>query len=183
MPHLSKGIVQVYTGNGKGKTTSAIGLAVRARGSSLNVALLQFLKSYPSGELKSLKKLGVYVKQYGRPCPALPSGEPDPSCLAPVPDKDKHWALEGLKEARKTIMSGQYDLVILDELNVAVHMGYISIDDVLSLIKEKPKQVELVITGRKAKEELINAADLVTEMREIKHSYQKGMRARRGIEY
>ncbi len=172
---LKRGCVQVYTGDGKGKTTAALGLALRAAGAGLRVFIAQFMKSRDCGELHAFEKLSdqIAIKQYGRE--GFIHGEPD--------EEDIRAAREGLEEARLAIQSGDYDLVILDEANVAVHFELFSIDDLLAAIDERPEHVELVITGRKAHPRLIERADLVTEMREVKHYYQDGLSARRGIEY
>ncbi len=167
--------VQVYTGDGKGKTTAALGLALRAAGAGLHVFIAQFMKGRDCGELHALEKLGdhVTIKQYGRE--GFIHGEPD--------EEDVKAAQVGLEEARAAMQSGDYELVILDEANVAVHFGLFSVDDLLAVIDERPEHVELVITGRKAPPRLLEGADLVTEMREVKHYYQDGLDARRGIEY
>ena len=172
---LSKGYVHIYTGEGKGKTTAAIGLALRAAGAGMKVFIVQFLKGKVSSEFLLLANLSdsIVFAHYGRDC--LIKDKPT--------EKDKTLALRGLKEARKAIVSGKYDLVILDEANVAVLFNLISVDDLLELIKNKPEHVELVFTGRKADPKLIEAADLVTEMKEIKHYYTQGVLARDGIEH
>ena len=170
-----RGCVQVYTGDGKGKTTAAFGLALRAAGAGLRVFIAQFMKGRDCGELHTFEKLSdqIAIKQYGRE--GFIHGEPD--------EEDIRAAREGLEEAILAIQSGDYDLVILDEANVAVDFELFSIDDLLAAIDERPEHVELVITGRKAHPRLIERADLVTEMREVKHYYQDGLGARRGIEY
>ncbi len=170
-----KGCVQVYTGDGKGKTTAAFGLALRAAGAGLRVFIAQFMKARDCGELHAFEKLSdqIAIKQYGRE--GFIHGKPG--------EDDIKAAREGLEEAMLAIQSGDYDIVILDEANVAVDFGLFSIDDLLAAIDERPEDVELVITGRKAHPRLIERADLVTEMREVKHYYQDGLAARRGIEY
>jgi cob(I)alamin adenosyltransferase len=169
-----KGYVQVYTGDGKGKTTAALGLALRAAGAGLKVFIAQFAKGMEYSELKTLKRLSdsIVVKQYGRDC--FIYREPK--------EEDKKLAQEGLKEVREAIASGQYQVVILDEANIATYFSLFSVDDLLSLIQNKPEEVEIIITGRKADPRIIAVADLVTEMKEIKHYYQKGVKAREGIE-
>ncbi len=169
-----KGYIQVYTGNGKGKTTAAIGLAIRAAGAGMKVFFAQFLKKGEYSEHKALSRFSdlIKVKQYGRG--HLLSGKPE--------EEDIRLAKEGLKEVKKIMSSGEYDVVILDEANVAVHFGLLSEDDLLELIRSKPSEVELVITGRYAKKRIIDEADLVTEMKEVKHYYKKGVLARKGIE-
>ncbi len=171
---LDKGYVHIYTGDGKGKTTAAIGLALRAAGAGMKVFIAQFLKGKPSSEFIPLAKLSdsITFAQYGRDC--LIKDKPT--------EEDKASAQHGLAESRQAIMSGRYDLVIMDEANIAVWFNLISVDDLLDLIKKKPAHVELVITGRKADPRLIEAADLVTEMKEIKHYYTQGIPARYGIE-
>ena len=171
---MKKGYVQVYTGDGKGKTTAAIGLAVRAVGAGLNVFIGQFVKGMHYSELKSLERFSpeIEVKQYGRP-----------SFVHSKPvDEDFAVARAGYEEIKEIIKSGQYDLVILDEANIAVHFKLLSVEDLLTLINMKPESVELVFTGRKADPRLVEKADLVTEMRNVKHYYTKGVLARKGIE-
>ncbi len=170
-----KRYVQVYTGNGKGKTTAAFGLALRAAGAGFKVYIGQFMKGKkPYSEHQVLAKLSdaITVEQYGRGC--LIRGTPEP--------KDVQAAQKGLQVAREVMLSGKYQVIILDEANVAVHLNLISAEDLLDLIRAKPEEVELVITGRYADPKIVEAADLVTEMREVKHYYQKGVRARKGIE-
>jgi cob(I)alamin adenosyltransferase len=171
---LDKGYVHIYTGDGKGKTTAALGLALRAAGAGMKVFIAQFLKGKPSSEFIPLAKLSdsITFAQYGRDC--LIKDKPT--------EEDKDLALRGIKEAREAIVSGKYDLIILDEVIVAVLFDLLSLDDLLDLIKKKPDHVELVFTGRKAHPKLIEAADLVTEMKEIKHYYTQGVLARAGIE-
>jgi cob(I)alamin adenosyltransferase len=169
------GYVQVYTGNGKGKTTAALGLAIRAAGAGLTVFIAQFCKGLDYSELKSLQLLkdNIQIKQYGK-CSFI-HGEP---C-----EEDKRLAMEGLEASKEAIKSGKYDVIILDEVNVAIHFNLISIDDLLEIVDNKPEDIELIITGRHAKKELIKKSDLVTRMCEIKHYYRKGIKARRGIEH
>jgi cob(I)alamin adenosyltransferase len=169
-----KGYVQVYTGNGKGKTTAAIGLAVRAAGAGLKVFIAQFCKGFDYSELKALRlfKDSIKVKQYGKR--TFIHGRPG--------EADKKFAMEGLIASKEAIKSGKYDVIILDEANIAVHFNLLSIDDLLDIIDSKPEDVELVITGRHARKELIKKADLVTRMCEIKHYYRQDVKARKGIE-
>ncbi len=171
---MKKGYVQVYTGNGKGKTTAAIGLSIRAVGAGLKVFIGQFVKGMHYSELDSLRKYEgfITVKQFGRDCFIFHDPRPE----------DIQCACDGLREAREIVMGGEYDLVVLDEINIALFYKLFSVEDVLDIIKNKPSHVELVLTGRYAPEEIIEAADLVTEMREIKHYYQQGVNARTGIE-
>ncbi len=168
------GYVQVYTGDGKGKTTAALGLALRAVGAGLRVFIAQFVKGAEYSEITAMRQFlpMVTVKQYGRGC--FIKGKPDA--------EDVRLAQSGLAEIREIMKSGNYDLVILDEANIATYFNLITVADLLDLIREKPESVELVITGRKAASEIIEAADLVTEMQEIKHYYQRGVTARLGIE-
>ena len=175
MSPLNEGFVQVYTGDGKGKTTAALGLVLRALGQGLHPAVLQFMKSDPSwGEIVTLRKLGVRVQQCGLEHWVL-KGEASKEDLAA--------AAAGFDEAKALVESGEYDLVILDELVTAVFFELVPLDRVLALMARKPAAVELVITGRRAPEELIAAADLATEMRPLKHYYDAGVQARPGIEF
>ena len=169
-----KGFIQVYTGDGKGKTTAALGLAVRAAGAGLRVFIAQFMKGREYSELKALERFRdlITVKQYG-----LRSFiEDKPS------DDDIRCAAEGLREVREALTSGAYDLVILDEANMAVHFGLFTVDQLLDVMEAKPGHVELVITGRCSDPRIIEKADLVTEMVEVKHYYSRGVKARKGIE-
>ncbi len=170
---VEKGYTHIYTGNGKGKTTAAIGLTIRALGAGLKVLFLQFVKGQRYSEHKSLSQFrNLTVKQFGRE--GFIHSKPE--------EEDKRLAKEGYEFAKKAIISGEYDLVVLDEANIAVFFGLFSEDDLINLIKNKPDGVELVITGRYATEKVMEAADLVTEMREIKHYYKNGVLARVGIE-
>lgn len=175
MTAAREGFVQVYTGNGEGKTTAALGLVMRALGQGLRPAVVQLMKSDPSwGEIVSLKKLGVPVEQCGLGHWVM-KGEASREDLAA--------AAQGLAKARALVESGEYDLVVLDELVTALFFELVTLDAVLAMIAAKPPTVELVITGRGAPEELIAAADLVTEMRLVKHYYEGGVAARPGIEF
>ncbi|MDP2661887.1 MAG: cob(I)yrinic acid a,c-diamide adenosyltransferase [Dehalococcoidia bacterium] len=173
---FEQGLVQVYTGDGKGKSTAAFGLALRATGRGLKVKIVQFLKGDTRyGEIIAIKTFPtVDVVQFGSPEFVNP--------LHPR-EEDRQMAQDAYDHARQALLSGQFDLVIIDEINVAAKLGLISVDDILNLIKEKPKQVELVLTGRDADPRVIEAADLVTQMTLIKHPYEKGISARYGIEY
>ena len=172
--HLKRGYVQVYTGSGKGKTTAAMGLALRAAGAGLKVFMGQFLKAAPCGERRALRRFrgNVTVKTYGRRC--FVRGTPS--------DADVQAAAAGLKHAESALVSGKYDVVILDEVCVAVRLGLLAVGAVLSVVDRKPVGVELVLTGRNAHRRIIERADLVTEMRQVKHYYARGVKARRGIE-
>jgi cob(I)alamin adenosyltransferase len=175
MTRLTEGYVQIYTGDGKGKTTAALGLVMRAVGQGLRVIVVQFMKSNPNwGEVVSLTKLGVPVQQCGLDHWVL-KGE--------ASEEDLAAAAAGFAKARALVGSGDYDLVVLDELITAVFFELIPADDVLAMMAAKPVAVELVMTGRRAPEELVAAADLVTEMRPLKHYYDAGVAARPGIEY
>jgi cob(I)alamin adenosyltransferase len=173
---LEKGFIQVYTGNGKGKTTAALGLALRAAGREMRVCMIQFLKGGGQyGEHLAAEKLAPYLT-------IIQTGTND-WCRKNNPSpEDVRLAREALTLAEETLTQGRYDLVILDEINNAVHYNLVSVDDVLHLIEQKPSRVELVLTGRNAHERIMAAADLVTEMREIKHYYKAGVSARIGIE-
>jgi cob(I)alamin adenosyltransferase len=172
-----QGLVIVHTGTGKGKTTAALGLALRAVGQGLRVTMLQFIKgTWKYGELKAPQFLpGFEIRPMGRGFVGLGDEKPTPEDVA--------LARETFATGRQMVLSGEYDMVILDEVNYAVDKGLLDIGDVLHLIREKPNKVHLVLTGRNAAPEVIEAADLVTEMREIKHPYQAGIKAQRGIEF
>jgi cob(I)alamin adenosyltransferase len=169
-----KGYTQVYTGNGKGKTTAAIGLAIRAAGAGLNVFIAQFIKMGDYSEIKALKRFSdlITIEQFGRGRFAN---------RKPAPD-DIKAAQKGLERVRALMASDKYDIVIMEEANVAVKLGLLTVQDLLKIIINKPSDKELVITGRGASPRLIENADLVTEMKPIKHYYQKGVPARIGIE-
>ena len=168
-----KGMVHVYTGTGKGKTTSALGLAIRAVGAGMKVYIGQFVKGMKYSELNCLEKIdNIEVKQYGLDC--FIHEEPS--------EEDIASARQGLEEMKNILQSGDYDLVILDEANIATYYNLFSVDELIEAIDSKAKDVEVVITGRKADDKIIDYADLVTEMKEIKHYYQNGITARKGIE-
>jgi len=169
-----KGYIQVYTGNGKGKTTAAIGLAIRAAGAGLKVFIAQFIKMGEYSEINALKRFSdlITIEQYG--LGLFTKGKPSP--------EDIQAARKGLERIEKIIDLRKYHVIILEEANVAVSYGLFSVKDLLKIIDKKPDDVEIVITGRDARPEIIERADLVTEMKEIKHYYQKGVRARVGIE-
>lgn len=168
------GYVQVYTGNGKGKTTAAIGLAIRALGAGWQVFFAQFLKAGEYSEHKALARFSdnLTIKTYGRN--VFIRGEPN--------DEDRRLAQAAYKEIVEAVTSGRYRLVVLDEGNVAVHYDLITVDQILDLIEMRAGGVELLITGRYAHSRLIDRADLVTEMQEVKHYYDKGITARVGVE-
>lgn len=174
---LKEGLIQVYTGNGKGKTTAALGLALRAIGHDLRVIIIQFMKGSKNyGEVKAINKYlpQIKIEQFGL---TTFVNKNNPS------KEDIKLAQKGLKRARRAILSQLYDLVILDEINVAMHFKLIPVDDVLQLIEDKPLKVELVLTGRYIPEEIIEKADLVSEVKEIKHWFKEGVDTRKGIEY
>ena len=169
-------MVHVYTGDGKGKTTAALGLALRAMGHGLKVYLIQFMKGDPEyGELRAGRRLdGLTIRQFGR-TDFVDRDHPA--------EEDLALARQGLEHAREIMAAGRCDLMILDEINVALDFGLVPVKSVLELIESKPHDMELVLTGRSAPRPIIQAADLVTEMREIKHYYQQGRTARDGIEH
>ncbi len=173
---LARGLIQVYTGNGKGKTTAALGLALRASGHGLRVLIIQFMKGWPNyGELRAVKHLpGVELRQFGR-AEFVDRNNPDPA--------DVRMAQDALQAAAEAMARDECDILILDEVNVALDFGLITLDEVLRLLDAKPPTMELVLTGRSAHPELIRRADLVTEMLDIKHPFAEGVQARRGIEY
>jgi cob(I)alamin adenosyltransferase len=169
-----KGYIQVYTGEGKGKTTAAVGLAIRAAGAGLKVFIVQFIKMGEYSEIKALKRFEdlITVEQFGRG--RFIKGKPSP--------EDIKAAQKGLEKTRAILSSGKLNVVIMEEANVAVKIGLFSVQDILKIMAVKPQDVELVITGRGADSRIIEKADLVTEMKEIKHYFQKGVAARVGIE-
>jgi cob(I)alamin adenosyltransferase len=169
-----KGYVHVYTGNGKGKTTAMLGLALRATGAGFNIYIGQFLKGSEYNEIKALKMYlpSITVEQYNKDY-----------MLGQLSDSSVHDAQEGLKRAKEAMLCGKYNLVMLDEINVAVLLGLIDEEDVLDLIESKPGNVELVLTGRYVTPQIVAAADLVSEIRDIKHYYNEGVPAREGIEF
>ena len=168
-----RGLIIVHTGDGKGKTTAALGLAIRAFGSGLKVLILQFIKGQRrSGELEALNALGIEVRQLGLGFITQDNF-----------DEQRQSARTALELAQGEILSGTWDLIVLDEINYAVKFGLLDAADVLGLIKIRPPQMHLVFTGRDALAELIDAADLVTEMKLIKHPFQKGIAAQAGIEF
>ncbi|MBI5904432.1 MAG: cob(I)yrinic acid a,c-diamide adenosyltransferase [Deltaproteobacteria bacterium] len=173
---IGKGYVQVYTGNGKGKTTASLGLAVRAAGHGLKVAILQFMKGWIDyGELEGVRRLApqVEIVQAGRDT-FVNRRNPDP--------EDVRLAKQGWEKAKRIIEGRQADILVLDEINCAMDFGLIPVGEVLEALRRKPDGMELILTGRGAPPEILEAADLVTEMREIKHYYKAGVDARVGIE-
>lgn len=169
-----RGYTQVYTGNGKGKTTAAIGLAIRAAGAGLNVFIIQFIKMGDYSEIKALKRYSdhITVEQFG--LGRFADGKPKP--------EDIEAAQKGLERVKAVMATNQYDVFIMEEANVAVKLGLFAVQDLLNIIINKPPDKELVITGRGASPRIIESADLVTEMKPVKHYFQKGVPARVGIE-
>ena len=172
---MEKGYIHVYTGNGKGKTTSAIGLGIRASGAGYKVHMLQFMKGRKYSELITIDNVKNFsYSQHGR----------DEFVNKKNPEQiDIDLAKEGFEHAKKLVKSEKYDMIILDEINVAVDYNLLKLNDLLDLIEYKPKGLELVLTGRYADKEFIKIADYVTEMLEIKHPYQQGIEARKGCDF
>jgi cob(I)alamin adenosyltransferase len=175
-PPLRKGLVQLFTGDGKGKTSAAIGAVVRALGHGLRVYMALFMKGdYPYGERKILSGLsGVTLESFGT------RQFIDPDNIKP---EEIEQAKRALAAARQAMLSGEYDLVVLDEVNLAVAFNLLRVNEVLALIEAKPEGVELILTGRQADRELVRVADLVTECLKIKHPYDSGVGGREGFEY
>jgi cob(I)alamin adenosyltransferase len=175
-----KGLVIVLTGDGKGKTTSALGMALRASGHQKKVLIIQFIKNYKSyGELKFVKKfpgVNIEIKTFGKGYVGI-RGDKKPR------EAHSQAAQKAFAYAQEVINSKKYFLVILDEINIALNLKLLKVDDVLKFLKSKPKDLHLVLTGRGAPKKVIQAADLVTEMKEIKHPYKKGILAQKGIEF
>jgi cob(I)alamin adenosyltransferase len=173
-----RGLIIVNTGPGKGKTTAAMGTGLRAVGSGMKVVMLQFLKgSWHYGELDAVKAFGdnFVMKQMGRGFVKVGGAETDP--------EDVRMVEEAWREAEQAIMSGQWDLVILDEINYAISYGMLDPMKVVELLKRRPEMVHVILTGRNAHPTIVELADTVTEMRQVKHAYEKGVLAQRGIEY
>ena len=169
-----KGLVIVHTGNGKGKTTAALGLAFRALGHGFRVLMVQFIKgSWKYGELESARKFDNFDLR--------PMGRGFVSTNGQVPDEDRQAARDALSYAHAHL--GDYDVIILDEIIYAIGFGLVTEEEVLGLLDEKPERLHLILTGRNAPARIVERADLVTEMREIKHPYQRGIKAQRGIEF
>ena len=169
-----KRYIQVYTGDGKGKTTAALGLSIRAAGHGLKTYIGQFMKGQHYGELTALRDNPcITIEQYG-----------DVQCIHrdQVTQKNIDQAEQGLTKARNAMLSGQYDIVILDEINVTVWFGLLTVEQVLEFLDKRPESVELILTGRNAPQEFIQYADLVSEIKEVKHYYNQGILARDGIE-
>jgi len=183
---LSRGYVQVYTGDGKGKTTAALGLALRASGYGMRTYIGQFMKGQHYGELDALRDYGAGASGAGTsPAPTITIEQyGDVRCIRREEVTSEHvaQARRGLERAREAMLSGQYDIVVLDEVNVTIWFGLLTVEEVLAFLDQRPEHVEVILTGRRAPQELIERADLVTEMREVKHYYQQGVMARKGIE-
>ncbi|MFW6112901.1 MAG: cob(I)yrinic acid a,c-diamide adenosyltransferase [Thermodesulfobacteriota bacterium] len=174
--HLKQGLIQVYTGDGKGKTTCALGLALRAVGQGFKVFMIQFLKTDKTGEAEAARRLApdFTIRSFGIPgFPRLT--DPDPEVL--------EAALQAFNLARQVILAGDHDLVILDEVNLSLTYGLVSLTEMLEVLRQRPEHVEVVLTGRAAPPELVDLADLVTEMQPVKHYFEAGIKARRGIEW
>jgi cob(I)alamin adenosyltransferase len=178
MSELRRGLIIVNTGPGKGKTTAAMGTGLRAVGCGMKVLMLQFLKgSWHYGELDAVQAFGgnFVIKQLGRGFVKVGGAETDPEDLRMV---EEAWA-----ESAAAILSGEWDLVILDEINYAISYGMLEPEKVAEVLRRKPEQVHVILTGRNAHPTIVELADTVTEMRQVKHAYEKGVMAQRGIEY
>jgi cob(I)alamin adenosyltransferase len=170
-----QGYIQIYTGNGKGKTTAAFGLSLRAVGAGKKVFFAQFVKGKTYSEIEAVAQFlpDITIRQYGRGCFI----RKDPT------QEDIEAALTGLAEVSEIIQSGRYDIVVLDEANIALHYQLFTVEQLMVVLRQKQPETELIITGRYAPQKLMDMADLVTEMKEIKHYYQSGVQARKGIEF
>ena len=170
-----KGYIQIYTGDGKGKTTAAIGLSVRAVGAGKKVFFAQFVKGQIYSEVKAILQYlpNIIIKQYGLDCFIYHKPK----------QEDIDAARKGFEEVSEIVLSGKYDVVVLDEANIAIYYQLFSVEELIEVLKRKPEQTEIIITGRNAPVELIEFADLVTEMKEIKHYYTQGIQARVGVEF
>lgn len=176
---MESGLVIVYTGKGKGKTTAALGMALRAIGHNYKICMIQFIKgSWHYGEMSSSKKLEPEFE-------LTAVGKGFVGILDDKTPKEIHQkiAKEAIEIAKEKIISEKYNIIILDEINYAVNLGLVELADVLDLIKNKPQGITLVLTGNHVKQEIVDAADLVTEMKEIKHPFQRGIRAKKGIDF
>jgi cob(I)alamin adenosyltransferase len=178
MADVRRGLIIVNTGPGKGKTTAAMGTALRAVGQGMRVLMLQFLKgSWHYGELDAVQPFGdkFVMKQMGRGFVKVGGADTDP--------EDVRMVEEAWNEAERAVMSGKWDLVILDEINYAISYGMLDPAKVVSALRQKPEMVHVILTGRNAHPTIVDLADTVTEMRQVKHAYEKGVMAQRGIEY
>ena len=178
MTVLKNGLIIVFTGNGKGKTTAAMGQALRAVGQGMKVLMLQFIKgTWDYGELVSIKKLNpdFVIRPLGKGFIRSKSKLNDKEAIENI---NQSW-----EQAEKEILSDTYDMVILDEINYVIDFGLLPVEKILSLLEKRPERLHIVLTGRNAHEKVIETADLVTEMKEIKHQYSKGIKAQKGIEF
>lgn len=178
MKKIKKGLVQIYTGEGKGKTTAAVGLACRARGHNFKVCYIYFHKSAGNrnyGEHKILKKMGVDVFGFARQCPRFRKNA--------IPAEIRGECLEGVKFIKKIYEENNYDILILDEINISCREGFLKAPEILDIIKSRPGNMELILTGRGASKKILENADLVSEIKNVKHPYKKGIKSRKGIEY
>jgi cob(I)alamin adenosyltransferase len=176
-PRPFQGLIQVYTGNGKGKSTAALGLALRAAGHGMRTYIGQFLKGQPTGEIEAAKRLAplLVIEQFGRKeFIRVTEGGPD--------DEDVERARRGLRRCLESMLSGEFRIVVLDEVNTAVYFKILTEQDVLDFLAKKPADVEVLLTGRYAPPSLVEKADLVTEMKDVKHYGDSGVKAREGIE-
>ena len=175
MNGFERGTIQLYTGDGKGKTTASLGAALRATGHGKRVAMIQFMKGRLYGELEAAKSIkGFTIEQYGRD-EFVDSANPDPI--------DRDLAAGGWRRAGELVREKGLDMLILDEINIAVAYGLVDLEAALSFMRAKPERLELILTGRYAPREMMDLADTVTEMKEIRHHYGRGVAARKGIEY
>lgn len=170
-----KGYIQIYTGNGKGKTTAALGLSLRAAGAGKKVFFAQFVKGQVCSEIEAVQRslLSITIKQYGLDCFIVNTPK----------QEDIDRACKGFQEVSQIIVSGKYDIVVLDEASIAIYYNLFTVEELIDVLKKKPDETEIIITGRYAPIELVEMADLVTEMQEIKHYYSQGVGARVGIEF
>jgi cob(I)alamin adenosyltransferase len=179
MKKKNKGLVIVYTGDGKGKTTAALGMALRAAGHGKKILIVQFIKNFKNyGELKFVKKYncGIQIKSIGKGYVKI-RGDKFPF------EEHVKAAKQALKFAKEKILSKEYDIIVLDEINIALDKKLLTIKEVTELLQQKPPSLHLVLTGRNAPKKLLQLADLVSEVKEIKHPYKKGISAQKGMEY
>jgi cob(I)alamin adenosyltransferase len=177
-----KGLVIINTGNGKGKTTAALGLVLRAVGHRMRIMIVQFIKgNFRYGELRSIRRLApnVELSPRGRGCITIVCGRPSKASE----EEHRQAALEAFHYAKEVIQSNRYDIVVLDEITYLVNFGFLPVEQLLELIRTRPPHLHLVLTGRNAHPALVEASDLVTEMREVKHPHQQGVKMQRGIEF
>lgn len=174
----NKGLIIVYTGDGKGKTTAALGLALRTVGWGGKVLILQFIKAWKTGEHKAIEKFLPSIK-------IIPAGAGFVGIMGDKKPKSEHQASakKALEQAKNEIMSNKWQTVILDEINGAIEGGLVSVKEVITLLTSKPENVTVILTGREAKKEIIDNADLVTEMRKVKHPFDRGIMAKKGVDF